>query len=71
MRLLKQTCEQCGSTESIEVHHIRKLSDLDKPGRRKKADWVKLMVAMNRKTLVLCRTCHRDLHAGRPMRCLH
>lgn len=70
-RLLRQTCEQCGSIEDIEVHHIRKLSDLDKPGRRKKADWVKLMVAMNRKTLVLCRKCHRDLHAGRPMRCLH
>ncbi|MBY0500451.1 MAG: maturase [Alphaproteobacteria bacterium] len=70
-RLLKQTCEQCGANESIEVHHIRKLSDLDKPGRKKKADWVKLMAAMNRKTLVLCQRCHRDLHAGRPMRRLH
>jgi hypothetical protein len=24
------------------------------------------MAARKRKTLVLCRTCHDDLHAGRP-----
>ncbi|WP_374704549.1 hypothetical protein [Streptomyces sp. NL15-2K] len=24
----------CGSTEKVEVHHIRRLADLSKPGRR-------------------------------------
>lgn len=29
-RLLADTCESCGSTKDIEVHHIRKLADLKK-----------------------------------------
>ena len=36
-RVLAQTCELCGSKENVEVHHIRKLADLEKPGRRKKS----------------------------------
>jgi hypothetical protein len=67
-RLLAQTCEQCESSDHIEVHHVRKLADLKKEGRREKPDWVKLMVSRNRKTLVLCRECHKKLHAGQPMK---
>lgn len=66
-RLLANTCEVCGSTLNIEVHHIRKLSDLKTKGQKPKPDWVKLMAARRRKTLVLCRKCHRDLHSGRPL----
>jgi hypothetical protein len=70
-RLLAQECEWCGATsltEKIEIHHIRALKDLEKyPGREKPA-WVKLMAARRRKTLVLCRTCHRAIHNGRPLR---
>ncbi len=64
-RLLANTCELCGATSDIEVHHIRALKDLttytgrDKPGRDKPA-WVRKMAARRRKTLVLCRTCHQD-----------
>ena len=29
-RLLADTCELCGATDNIEVHHIRKLKDLDR-----------------------------------------
>ncbi len=67
-RLMANTCEQCNSNENIEVHHVRKLSDLNKRGQKEKADWIKLMASMRRKTLVLCRECHRNLHAGRPMK---
>ncbi len=67
-RLLAETCEGCGSNENIEVHHIRRLADLNKKGRKKKPDWVKLMAARRRKTLVLCRICHNNIHAGRPLR---
>jgi hypothetical protein len=67
-RLLAGACELCGSTEHIEVHHIRKLADLDKPGRKEKPAWVKRMVARRRKTLVVCRSCHDAIHAGRPTR---
>jgi group II intron reverse transcriptase/maturase len=64
-RLLAQECEFCGSTDEVEVHHIRKLQDLKRPGRREKPAWARLMSARRRKTLVLCMKCHRALHAGR------
>jgi group II intron reverse transcriptase/maturase len=70
-RLLANECELCGSHEDVEVHHIRKLADLSKPGRRERAEWVKRMIARRRKTLVVCRTCHDAIHAGRPTRQPH
>ena len=66
-RLLAQTCEVCGSTQNIEVHHIRKLADVNPKGRKSKPAWMHLMASRQRKTLVLCRTCHDNLHAGRPL----
>lgn len=66
-RLLANACEACGSTENIEVHHIRKLADLNAKGREIKPDWVKLMASRRRKTLVVCRQCHDNIHAGRPL----
>ena len=73
-RLLAQVCESCGTTyltDQIEVHHIRALKDLNTYEGREKPLWVKIMAARHRKTLVLCRTCHVDLHAGRPLRRKH
>jgi group II intron reverse transcriptase/maturase len=70
-RLLAQVCEVCGATRlttQIEVHHIRALKDLNTYDGREKPLWVKIMAARRRKTLVLCRTCHDDLHAGRPLK---
>lgn len=70
-RLLAQVCEVCGATrmtEQIEIHHIRALKDLNKYDGREKPYWVKIMAARRRKTLVLCHTCHMDLHTGRPLR---
>jgi len=67
-RLLADTCENCGSKENVEVHHIRALKDLNKYTGRDKPDWVKVMAARHRKTMVLCRKCHDDVHAGRPIR---
>lgn len=70
-RLLAQQCEQCGATSQtcrMEVHHIRALKDLEKYPGREKPLWVKIMAARQRKTLVLCRTCHMDIQYGRPLR---
>jgi group II intron reverse transcriptase/maturase len=67
-RLLADECEACGSTENVEVHHIRKLADLNSQGQKPKPDWMRLMAARQRKTLVLCRVCHDNIHAGRPLR---
>ncbi len=64
-RLLADTCELCGSQEDIQVHHVRALKDLRQKGRVEKPEWVKVMAARQRKTLVTCRRCHADIHAGR------
>jgi group II intron reverse transcriptase/maturase len=64
-RLLAERCEICGSTTDVEVHHIRKLADLRKPGRRPPDVAQIIMAARRRKTLVVCRKCHLDIHAGR------
>ena len=64
-RLLAGRCEVCEAVVNLEVHHIRKLADLKKPGRRDKPAWVHLMATRRRKTLVVCRHCHEDIHAGR------
>jgi len=67
-RLLAEQCEICGSTEDIQVHHVRKLADLNVKGRREKPIWKQIMSARRRKTLVVCRLCHVDIHTGRPLK---
>lgn len=60
-RMAACQCEYCGTrTGPFEVHHVRKLKDI-KSGTD---NWKKLMIARNRKTLVICRTCHVNLHRG-------
>lgn len=68
-RLQANECELCGSRKSCEVHHIRKLADLKHRwrGRKEKPEWVKRMIALRRKTLVVCKQCHTHIHAGRPV----
>jgi hypothetical protein len=65
-RLLAQTCALCGAQEQCAGHHIRRLADLHKPGRKEQPLWVQRMGAYRRKTLVTCRACHEALHRERP-----
>jgi Type II intron maturase len=67
-RLLADQCELCGSEDNCEVHHVRKLADLDQPGRRDKPLWAKRMAARRRKTLVVCQKCHWEIHRERSRR---
>ncbi|MCK9904142.1 reverse transcriptase domain-containing protein [Frankia sp. Cpl3] len=64
-RLLAGGYEMCGATDRVEVHHVRHLADLNKPGRREKPAWARLMAMRRRTTLVVCRPCHEAIHAGR------
>jgi group II intron reverse transcriptase/maturase len=64
-RLLADRCEHCGAKGKVEIHHVRKLKDLHRPGRNARPLWVHTMIARRRKTLALCEKCHDDLHAGR------
>jgi len=57
-RLLADSCELCGAQEQVEVHHVRALRDLQKPGRRPPPVWVIKMAARHRKTLAVCKHCH-------------
>ncbi|HGA1258467.1 TPA: reverse transcriptase domain-containing protein [Streptococcus suis] len=63
-RLLANKCELCGSEENIEVHHIRKLADLNKHNGKLVPKWKEIMSARCRKTLVTCRDCHHAIHNG-------
>ncbi|HEL2073054.1 TPA: reverse transcriptase domain-containing protein [Streptococcus suis] len=63
-RLLANKCELCGSEENIEVHHIRKLADLNKHNGKSVPKWKEIMSARCRKTLVTCRDCHYAIHNG-------
>lgn len=68
-RLQANECEICGSQENCEVHHVRKLADLKNRwrGRKEKPAWVMRMIAMQRKTLVVCEKCHVAIHTGKPL----
>jgi group II intron reverse transcriptase/maturase len=64
-RLLADTCELCGSQVNVEVHHINHMKTLRKKGRNAPPQWVLWMAARQRKTIVVCRACHNDIHKGR------
>ncbi len=60
-RMDANKCEYCGKEEGyFEVHHVRKLADI----KNGKEPWKVLMIARQRKTLVLCIECHDRLTAG-------
>jgi hypothetical protein len=64
-RLMNDRCEVCGAIGQVEAHHIRKMSDLKQLGRKEKPLWMQIMVARQRKTLMVCRQCHMDIQYNR------
>jgi group II intron reverse transcriptase/maturase len=64
-RLQAGHCELCKRTGTVDVHQVRKLADLQRPGRPQPA-WDQLMAKRRRKTLVVCATCHTAIHDGQP-----
>lgn len=63
-RLLADVCECCGSTENVEVHHIRRISDLKVRAGQTAPKWKLRMASLRRKTLAVCGECHDRIHAG-------
>lgn len=65
-RLLAETCELCGSQDNVQVHHIKSIKDLSRRNRGKKERpaWMVRMIELHRNTLVVCETCHRQIHQG-------
>lgn len=64
-RLLADQCEICEVMGNIEVHHIRRMSDLNVKGQLPKKPWVEKMAGLQRKTLMVCRPCHLNAHGGK------
>jgi group II intron reverse transcriptase/maturase len=62
-RLQRGRCEACGQTGPVEIHHVRKLADLTRPGKPQPA-WAQAMTKRRRKTLAVCAGCHGMIHAG-------
>ena len=58
-RLKAEKCELCGATEKLQMHHVRKLKNL-----QGKEEWEKHMIARRRKTLAVCGSCHQKIHHG-------
>lgn len=65
-RLIEGRCEICDSTEKIVGHHIRRLSDLERPGQPRPM-WAALMVAKRRTSLIVCQPCHEIIHRQQPV----
>jgi nicotine oxidoreductase len=57
--ILDHPCWICGSTEQIEMHHIKHLK------RVKSVGFVQIMQALNRKQIPVCRPCHNKIHKGK------
>jgi group II intron reverse transcriptase/maturase len=64
-RLLADICEVCQQPGEAQVHHVRTLAALGKPGPLQ-PQWAKAMANRRRKTLVVCAPCHSHIHAGQP-----
>ena len=62
-RLQAGRCEWCQRHADVEVHQVRKLANLTRPGRPQPA-WARLMAQMRRKTLIVCTPCHQAIHAS-------
>lgn len=69
-RLLANRCEICERSGNVQVHHIRKLADLDKfldrSGPTDMPVWAAIMAKRRRKALVVCQYCHDNIHAEPP-----
>jgi hypothetical protein len=70
-RLKANQCELCGyqsdNPSQFEVHHIRKLRDIKHKYQKRGQhipNWVLAMASLNRKTLVVCKPCHKAIHSG-------
>jgi group II intron reverse transcriptase/maturase len=61
-RLTAGICELCESPDGITVHHVKRLVDLNRYNSTAAPDWVEAMRAKRRKTLIVCASCHAEIH---------
>lgn len=49
---------------AVQVHHVRKLADLNQDKQSRKNTWTKITVKQRRKALIVCADCHTQIHSG-------
>jgi Type II intron maturase/Reverse transcriptase (RNA-dependent DNA polymerase) len=64
-RLQAARCELCEQTAKVQVHQIRNLAALNRPGQPQ-LEWMQMMAKRRRKTLIVCATCHAKIHHEQP-----
>jgi group II intron reverse transcriptase/maturase len=62
-RLRQRRCELCDHGTTVAVHQVTSLARLGRPGPGQPA-WAALMAKMRRKTLIVCASCHKHIHAN-------
>ena len=60
-RLQTGRCELCEQTAKVQVHQIRNLAVLNRPGQPQ-LEWMQTMAKRRRETLVVCATRHDKIH---------
>jgi hypothetical protein len=65
IRLRRDRCELCEEPAKVQVHQVRKLTQLGQPGPGQ-PQWAALMARKRRKTLIVCHPCHQAIHHGQP-----
>jgi group II intron reverse transcriptase/maturase len=63
-RLLAGRCELCKAHTDVEAHHVRRLKDLQSGDGAEQPEWARMMAARRRKSLIVCISCHHDIHDG-------
>lgn len=51
-------CKICGKKEQVEMHHVKHIKKNTIEGKNK------IMSALNRKQISVCRDCHMKIHKG-------
>jgi group II intron reverse transcriptase/maturase len=65
IRLLAGRCELCKRADTVQVHHVRNLAQLERLGPLPPR-WARVMANRRRKSLVVCGDCHGLIH-GEPV----
>ncbi len=55
---LDNYCPICGSTENIEMHHVKHVRI------GKTTGFLQIMNQLNRKQMPCCKECHKKIHSG-------
>lgn len=73
MAIFDLPCSICGSTENIEMRHVKHVRKVKYSDIKKDKTWQQVMGLRNRKQIPVCRSCHmtiidKGLYDGGPMK---